>query len=65
MHGGALEAMNDLYVRLIEIADDYELVTIEEVAERAGIIWKCPDEDCRWINREDDLECRNCPRLKP
>src|SRR5256885_9538591 len=49
----------DIYGRMIVAADDRELETVEEVAERAGIIWRCGlpdletyDCDCGWFNRE-------------
>jgi hypothetical protein len=60
--------------RMFEAAGDHELATLEEVAERAGLIWRCraPGEtlaelvlDCGLNNDEDAARCQGCGAPRP
>lgn len=52
----------DDYADLIEAATDHELYLIEQVAERAGVIWvhRTREDRVCWINRRDDGRCGGC-----
>ena len=56
---GEAEAV-DVLGALWEAADDYEADMITDVARRAGLCWKCPDEACNWNNRADEARCGSC-----
>lgn len=48
--------------RMFEVAEDDEIPTLTEVAERAGLIVTCPR--CNWTNEQGDTDkpwtCENC-----
>ena len=48
--------------RLYDAADDYEASMIEDVAVRAGLVWKCA---CGWANRPKDRRCDGCKAKRP
>jgi uncharacterized protein (DUF983 family) len=43
---------------LFNAADDFEAETLEAVALKAGIFWKCPS--CDYNNSHDSDKCGNC-----
>lgn len=51
--------------RLYEVATDHEAAILDDLEERAGLIWTCPDLGCRWRNPEDLDACEECGTAKP
>lgn len=59
---------SDTYTRIMQVARDSEIEAIEEVAERAGVIWKCLGSDgerCRYVNLDEDGACGDCGQARP
>lgn len=54
------------YIRLLEAADDDLAFQIEDVAVKAGVVWRCDNpldgEPCKYINPEDSNVCGECGR---
>lgn len=56
----------DRFERLLLVADnDYEFEVIMRVALRAGLFWRCPNEDCDFDNDEPSSTCDECGASKP
>jgi hypothetical protein len=60
--------------RMFDVAEDHELAMLDEVAERAGLIWICrdpgpggdhPGEGCGYSNDEDAERCQGCGAPRP
>lgn len=47
----------DDLTRLYEIADDNEACMLDDLRERAGMVWVC---SCMWRNHESDETCGGC-----
>lgn len=73
---GTLVRKEGPYERLFKAANDKEWPLIEEVAVRAGIVWRCenhrpgkpprePPSECGWVNPENQVKCGGCGADKP
>lgn len=51
--------------RLYDVADDHDLMVLDELAERAGILRRCPDPACVFTTHEDLPVCSGCGRAMP
>lgn len=56
-------ARGDVLSRLYASAGGGEVDTLDELAERAGLVWTC--HACPWTNLEDATECETCGTAKP
>jgi hypothetical protein len=57
-------ARPDVLGRLYDAAGDHDLAMLDELALRSGLLWRCPDEDCRWMNRHDEATCGRCGKSR-
>jgi hypothetical protein len=58
---------DDILARLYDAAEDgedYELLALNDLAIRAGLLWCCPDKECGWHNLEDADKCDGCGKSK-
>lgn len=46
-----------IFVKLQDVADDFELDTLTNLAQRAGLLWEC--ESCELLNGIDE-DCVSC-----
>lgn len=55
----------DVLARLYNVAQDEQLPQLDDMAVRAGLLWRCAP--CGNLNREDERQCPDCgaPRRKP
>lgn len=51
---------HEVLTRLQNVATDEEADTIEDLACRAGIWWKCKAEGCHWVNPGERDRCEEC-----
>lgn len=59
------DRMNDKasdLTRLYEVANDHETDMLDDLRERAGMVWVC---SCLWRNDEADEECGDCDEKRP
>lgn len=54
---------DDLLARLLAVATDGEASILDDLAIRAGILWRCPN--CAWHNVADDDLCGACGLPRP
>lgn len=71
-----LASMSELD-RLYDVAGDRELSVLDELAVRAGLLWRCdaerersvarliPDMPCGWMNRPEAERCEGCGADRP
>lgn len=59
------DTQDEPLARLFNAADDNEADVIEQVAIKAGLLWRCPDEGCRYNNDEQDKVCGSCGKKRP
>lgn len=45
--------------KLYEIADDYEVAVLDELAHRARLVWTCRRHDVPWTNQVGE-PCEQC-----
>jgi hypothetical protein len=60
----------DALARLLAVANDYELETLNHVRLKAGLIWACTAragdiDECGMWNEECVLRCEDCGAPKP
>ena len=58
--GSMLVVSRGAYARLSEVADDNELVVLEELAHKAGMLWTCQACPAGWTNTDEDEACTQC-----
>lgn len=49
--------IEDEIARMYKVANDYEADLLDELRERAGILWVCR---CLWRNHESEARCGGC-----
>lgn len=48
---------------LDSVAREEEAQLLDDLAVRAGLLWACEDDECRWLNREEATRCAACGKL--
>jgi hypothetical protein len=53
--------------RLYAVADDAEKAVLDQLSEKAGIIWVCRHRDASacWTNPEEAARCERCGKARP
>jgi len=51
---------NRVYCALIQAASDDEYPAIERAAESVGLVWRCGQLHCGYVNWYKELRCENC-----
>ena len=63
--------MSEELDRMYEVGSNSEAATLDDLRQRAGLIWKCQARRrdagtaCGWFNAEDDATCERCGEAKP
>ena len=57
----------DILARMLAVASDGEAAMLDDLAERAGVVWNCRDDEgsSHWTNRDTDAACCRCGKPKP
>lgn len=53
---------HEVWAKLVNACDDYEIATLFDLGRAAGIVWQCPE--CGADTFHDEAECEDCGKPK-